>query len=230
VVSGNAEFIASLSRQLGPKLAPRLNTKLKDQSTLLLLAIKNRNPGMVKALLKAGANANLAADDGLTPLHSAASICDVAIIHYLLHAGADALAKDAKGDYAIEAAIRARQSESVAALFDAMHSKKAKPSQALPYDRFMLLSVENNVATQVNTLLTKAKKNVVDKQGRNSLWFAANNTNVELMLNLLAAGVPADTPDSHQIHTRFTRAHTVLYGHKPPLLPVCGNVNGYSKY
>ena len=61
---------------------------------------------IVRLLIAKGANVNLAADDGSTPLHWAASWGDVDITKQLLAAGADPNARDKNGDRPLEKAAR----------------------------------------------------------------------------------------------------------------------------
>jgi ankyrin repeat protein len=70
-------------------------------------ATAKRNIAMVDKLLRAGANPNQVQADGFTPLHAAAMHGDCAIAGMLLLAGADASARNAKGEDASTLARRA---------------------------------------------------------------------------------------------------------------------------
>jgi ankyrin repeat protein len=58
-------------------------------NSALIIAIRSRKPAVVKVLLSHGANANLAAGTGITPLSWAVRTGDLELIKALVQAGAD---------------------------------------------------------------------------------------------------------------------------------------------
>lgn len=59
-----------------------------------------------KALIDQGADVNAANDEGLTPLHAAASRDSVDVVRLLLDASADVAAADSKGETPLYKAVR----------------------------------------------------------------------------------------------------------------------------
>ncbi len=115
-----------------------------EHGYVLQHAVNAGQPGIVKALLKAGANVNLAPANGRTALHCAASRGDAEIIRILLAANAQPLRQSGNGSYPLHDAIWNRRTEAVRALLPAYASINFNPkggphgsplSMALHYGR-----------------------------------------------------------------------------------------------
>jgi uncharacterized protein len=81
-----------------------LRARNPQQVAALHAACARRNPRMVEALLRAGADPDLTQTGGITPLHAAAQHGDTAIAGLLLLFGADRSLQDAKGETAADLA------------------------------------------------------------------------------------------------------------------------------
>ena len=79
----------------------------EGQTPLHEVARTNDNPEVIAALLKAGADVNVRAGGGRTPLHTAAKEANPAVVAVLLEAGADVDARTRDGNTPLhEAAFR----------------------------------------------------------------------------------------------------------------------------
>ena len=81
------------------------------------------------------------------------------------------------------AAINTDRTDSVDEILDFLSAAKISPA-AIPYNRYLLAAARADLLPVANKLLAKVTQAAVDKQGRDALWFAAYNKNIDL-INLL---------------------------------------------
>ncbi|KAM6954563.1 NF-kappa-B inhibitor epsilon [Aplochiton taeniatus] len=89
---GHAECAKEMTREVSPsKLAPVLETQNWRGLTCLHLATLNRQHGLIKLLIKKGADLNIQeGTSGKTPLHLAVELHDIPSVTLLLNKGANA--------------------------------------------------------------------------------------------------------------------------------------------
>jgi len=75
----------------------QLNTPLKDQETLLTLAVRKKAPQLIEKILSAGGDINLKGKEGSTPLHLSIAQNDFVLFETFLKAGAKANILNNKG-------------------------------------------------------------------------------------------------------------------------------------
>lgn len=167
-----------------------INAKGKRGDTVLMVASAfNNNPGIVKALIKDGANVNAKNDQGWTALMSALANdanSNSEIIKILIEAGADVKAKNNKGITARDLAKR-KQNPEIQRLADTLLYVSENPTA----DLFNAVKDSRTSIEQIKTLINAgADVNAKDKSGNTVFMNAAKyNSNVEIIKFLIAAGV-----------------------------------------
>lgn len=190
VINGNNRLLTQLVKR-NPE---SLQEPLPDGLSLLGLAVRQNDPGMVDTLLSLGADVNAGAYRGMTALHVAARLEQDNMLTTLLQHGADPLIQDDNGKDVILAAIdqkRDRQAiELLQYLLDQGHDRKSMQERHIPVDAYLLSAVRHRLTTAIDHLLPLAgHTEAVDSVGRNALWFAARDMNSALVKRLLDAGV-----------------------------------------
>lgn len=109
---------------------PGFNPDMLDKEnrlSLLMLVVARKDADMVKALLKAGANANFVSPDSRSVLHKAVDSDNAEIITALLKAGADPMAKASNKAVPMHDAVWSARTESVKALMPAYKDQNFSP-------------------------------------------------------------------------------------------------------
>ncbi len=152
-------------------------------------AAQKGDTAAVRALLKQGADVNLAQGDGMTALHWAAHNGDLATMNVVLGAGAKTTAVTRLGDYTpLHLASSRGQGEAVARLLAAGAYPRA--ATAGTGVQPIHLAAQAGSAAAVRALLERgADVNAVDTtHGRTPLVFAVANNRVEAIKALLDGG------------------------------------------
>src|SRR6185369_10601535 len=184
--------------------------------TPLALAATNGNPGVVGALLEAGANPNAANPDGETVLMDAARSGNLAVVERLLAAGADVNARDTwRSETAVMRAAGENHAEIVARLAAAkadlnVRSKVlAYPNvredfstmvfTAIPKGGFtaLMLAAREGAHAAARTLVESgADLNVTDPEGTTALVIAIINAHYDLAAMLIDKGANPNLGDT----------------------------------
>lgn len=201
VINDNTQLLDKLVKQDRGVL----NTTLNDDNTLLILAVKQGEPKMVKALIDHGANVRQTGYQQTTALHAATSKGDLQLVDILLGAGASPLQKDASDRDPIMRAIEAGEVDVAQALLDNLIGKRYSNSEArvhlksigAPVDHYIMQATQYAREPIIERLLPYSTKELAtDEQGRNAVWFAANAKDAKLILKLLKKDMAADHPDN----------------------------------
>ena len=162
-------------------------------------------------LLAAGADVNVRANNGWTPLHRAAATDNVMAIRALLEAGADPAVRDTRGSTPLHAAAQGASPAAMAVLLDA-----GSDPQALNHDGRTALEVAYSGIVPVIEVLFEARAGLVvdDPDARDTfdytaLHAAARANNPTLIAALLAAGAELDARDKDYDHTPLLMASGV---------------------
>ena len=99
--------------------------KDSDGATPLMYSVYNKNPQVIKILIKAGSDIEARTSSGYTALMAAANIDppNIEAVKVLLNAGADVMAKDSKGNTALD---HARNDSVKELLREAMRRRTSK--------------------------------------------------------------------------------------------------------
>jgi len=160
------------------------NKSIEQQPTPLLLALDLGNIEVAKAIIKAGARVERAADNGATPLFFA--IGSIEITRLLIDAGANVNARLKDGVYLITAAVISKSTSAVQILIDAgadVNSVNSEGDSSLHY------AADAGDVDMVKFLLTK--KAVVDKESKvqgTPLHHALDKMHPDVVAELLKAG------------------------------------------
>ncbi len=196
VVNSNVDLLKTLLKS-NPQ---SVHQPLPDGSSLLGLAVRHNNPDMVQALLDYGVDANAGAYKGMTALHIATRLEREEIVEILLDEGASPLIKDDAGRDAVHAAIEEEHNAVAEILLDSLLekglTKQTAQADKVPVDLYLLVATEHRSSALVDRLLPLAgSAQAADGAGRNALWFAARDQNLELVTRLLEAGVSPSQAD-----------------------------------
>ena len=166
-----------------------INVKGRRGDTVLMLASAfNNNPGIIKALIRDGADVNARNDQGWTALMSALANeanSNSQIIKILIEAGADVKAKNNRGITARDLAKR-KQNIEIQKLADTLLFVSENPTA----DLYNVVKDSRTSITQIKTLINAgADVNAKDKSGNTIFMNAVKyNSNVEIIKTLLSAG------------------------------------------
>ncbi|MBR6412161.1 MAG: ankyrin repeat domain-containing protein [Alphaproteobacteria bacterium] len=188
-------------QDIQPLLTPEnINKKLDDKRfkkgvTYLMLAMSSKDPKVLEALIKAGADVNAKTEDGNTPIMGASSAQFVKI---LKKAGAKVNEKNDMGWTPLALACHHGNSETVSALIEVgadIHFKVGGQ-----YNLLMVAAQKNPDARVTQTLLKAGFDiNAKTKDGDTALGLAAlDNPNPEVIEALVQAGadINAKSKDS----------------------------------
>lgn len=201
VINSNTALLAQLLKQ-SPGL---VSDKLENDTTLLVLAIKQNKPDVITTLLSHGADVNQPSYNGTTALQVAARTGNEEIVSILLKAGANPTQVDNSKDDALVSAIKEKQHDVAILLInhlkgDSSSFKNIKVELAAaeaPVDRYVLLASQYQSSNVLKSLLPfVSETTAIDEQQRNALWFAAKYSNPKLIRSLLNAGISATQQDT----------------------------------
>jgi ankyrin repeat protein len=162
----------------------------------LIVAAKYHAATVIAPLLKAGAVAGLANNDGTTALGYAAAHGVTDVLDALLGKGVSPDIRGLAEDPPLVRAARAGDVTAIKLLLDA----GADINAAYPGRVTALMVAVAAPDPEIVEILMAAKPNLTirDRLGRNALWFAASGGNEQLVDKLLAAGSPVDGPSLQQ--------------------------------
>lgn len=201
VINDNPKLLKSLIQ----KDRSLLDTRLNDDSTLIILAIKHNKQNILETLIQLGSNVLAPGFKGSSALQVAAKEQDLKATRTLLGAGASPTQTDDSGRDAIMTAIEIDALDITNALIDNLVGGGRSKSEIrvhlkssdIPVNRYILLAAQHHMDPLIDRLLPYATDKLeTDDQGRTALWFAADAGNAKLILKLLKAGIPPDHEDS----------------------------------
>jgi uncharacterized protein len=153
----------------------------------LMAAVKSGDAATIRAILKAGANPNAPAPDGLTPLHLAVHLDNFEIVDLLLKAGAN---PSTLTRYNIAPLTLAAENGN-AGMIDRLLEAGADPNTVSEEGQTALMTASmNGKVDAVRALLRKgAKVNLAESfRGQTALMFAAGNGNTKAAEMLIEFG------------------------------------------
>lgn len=168
-----------------------INTRSKDGETALTVAAEQASASVIKYLLKKGANADVATEDGITPVMLAAARSEIEPLHALLAYATNYSAKDSDGRNAIIYAVEegSPHADNIKALIamgcaaDERNEEKATPLIISCYRG----SIDSSVA---KTLIASAKVdvNARDEKGNTALIYAVRHDQNQKAKDLVSIG------------------------------------------
>ena len=165
-----------------------IDALIDDGKTALWLAVKSGGDEVVEALVKAGANVNIADRFGDAPLSTAPN---KAIAKMLIERGADANAVNERGESALWWAALNGRADVVEVLLQAgADVNKADKKGDAP------LSVAPSATIATMLIERGASLNVVNQSGESALWLAAKTCRVEVVEALVRAGADVVKADN----------------------------------
>jgi ankyrin repeat protein len=177
------EVVEELLKARSPTL---VNARADEGTTALRLAVNNNLIPCAKALLAAGADPNIAEDDGITPLMVAE---DAEMARCLLDAGADVNARSHQGDTALLIAAESGNDASFVALL----LERGADANAVSEDGYSALmsAVSEGYMDVLKVLLAAdppADVNLQNDEGQTALFRSTDDGNLVAMKLLLDAG------------------------------------------
>lgn len=175
-----------------------VTVKSEYRGTVLNNAVSHRLPLTAVALiLKAGADVNGAAPNGVTPLMIASANESTEIVKFLLEAGARATVNSAddRGRTALMRVPQYRSSSKTIA--ELLIAAGANVNSTDKDGKSALMIATQTASVEVIRALVNAKAdvNLKDKEGSTALIFAAQTFSVEAVEVLIKAGARIDEPD-----------------------------------
>ncbi|GJC95853.1 ankyrin repeat-containing protein [Colletotrichum higginsianum] len=176
-------------------------TPLHNLSTKADRGRRYRGRGMlIDAVLSRTRDVGVRDRDGIAPLHLAATVSEY-YAHKLLEAGADPAVRTNEGLTPLHLAARARQSNIVGMLLDALHHKNS--AQPRVSRGSWLDSPSGKPVAGVDG---------TDERGYTPLYYASRSGRPEVVAMLLNAGASTDVKDLRGAVTGFEREHDLWLG------------------
>ncbi|NXN94408.1 ASZ1 protein, partial [Rhinopomastus cyanomelas] len=161
-----------------------------DKTEALKKAVCNSDVSLIEELLNSGVNIESDFQFGWTPLMSAASVADFAVVQLLLDRGANACFE--KGKYTVlMAACAARASEEdIMKTVELLLSRNADPNTACRKQMTPLMYAARKGLSRVVALLVAhgSHINAQDEKGYSALIWAAQNGHKSVIFKLLELG------------------------------------------
>ncbi|WQF75414.1 Putative NACHT nucleoside triphosphatase, P-loop containing nucleoside triphosphate hydrolase [Colletotrichum destructivum] len=179
----------------------RGRTPLHNLSTKADRGRRYRGQGtFIDAVLSRTRDVGVRDRDGVAPLHLAVTVSEY-YAHKLLEAGADPTVRTNEGLTPLHLAARARQSNIVGMLLDALHRKNSAQSRV---SRGSWL--DNPPGKPVPVV------DATDERGYTPLYYASRSGRPEIVAMLLKAGASTDVKDLRGAVTGFEREHDLWLG------------------
>jgi ankyrin repeat protein len=170
-----------------------LNARAQNGATALHIAVSNDTPHIVDALLAAGADPNIARNDGTIPLMEAP---DVEMMRRLLDGGADVNARYKNGNTVLLAACSGENLDALIALL-LERGADATASRSDGWNSLMLAACNN--AIDIIEMLLQSPVMGIDTQahdGVTALIVASENGATAVVDALIAAGADVHLADN----------------------------------
>ncbi|KAG2488171.1 hypothetical protein HYH03_013313 [Edaphochlamys debaryana] len=164
-----------------------------SQDAVLRLAIIEGREGVVKALIKAGANKNRKDEDGKTPLVLAARHGRLEVVRALLAAGCEVNAADKGGFTALHWAPLSDNTAVIQALLGAGADKESKSKDG--YTPLRCAASHGKTAAVQVLLEAGAKRDIKDKAGHTALYCASTKGYTAVVQALIKAGADKASKD-----------------------------------
>ncbi len=163
-----------------------VNDTDKEGFTPLILASQNGYIEIVELLIKEGANINKKNNEGFTPLMAACEADCLEIVDLLIVKGSDLESNNRDGATALMIAVKKNQLEIVKLLIE-----KGADVNSSDYNKTALILAFKKNMLEISKFLIKkgANINLKDINKKSALYYAVMNENIELIKELVEAGI-----------------------------------------